>query len=96
VPVTLWQLGDSFWVAVEGEHYQYLQRTLRERFPQHPIFVITIANGSRLAYLVTRDAYGKGIYQESIAVMAPGSLERLVEEIGEELQRWTGPQGKQG
>ena len=31
--------------------------------------------------------YGKGIYQESIAVLAPGSLERLIEEIGKKIER---------
>lgn len=81
LPVTLWRTGDALWLAVEGEHYQLLQRSLRERFPGVPLFVITLANGSRVAYLPPREAYGKGIYQETIAVLAPGCLERLVEEI---------------
>jgi len=49
---------------------------------------VTLANGARPAYLPTEDAYGKGIYQESIAVLAPGSLERLVGAVGEQIQDW--------
>jgi hypothetical protein len=81
LPVTLWQMGNALWLAVEGEHYQQLQRALRERFPEVPVVVMTLANGSRPAYLPTADVYGKGIYEESIAVLAPGCLERLIEEV---------------
>ena len=42
---------------------------------------MTLANGSRAAYLPTADAYGKGIYQETIAVLAAGS--RAQEEGGD-------------
>jgi hypothetical protein len=86
LPVAVWQSGDAFWVAVEGEHYQALQRALRERFPESAVVVATLANGSRCAYLPAADAYGKGIYQESIAVLAPGCLERLTEAIAAELR----------
>jgi hypothetical protein len=88
LPVALWQMGDGFWLAVEAEHYQLLQRSLRERFPGVPLVVMTLANGSRPSYLPTRDAYGKGIYQESIAVLAAGSLERLIEAIAEQVGAW--------
>ncbi len=88
MPVTLWQMGDALWLAVEGEHYQELQRTLRARFPGRPVMVLTLANGSRPAYLPTRDAYGRGIYQESIAVLAPGCLEALGDAIGAEIDTW--------
>jgi hypothetical protein len=86
MPVTLWQVGDAIWVAVECEHYNLLQRALRHRFPGVPIIVITLANGSRATYLPSADAYGKGIYQETIAVVAPGSLERLIEAITQEIE----------
>jgi hypothetical protein len=88
LPVTLWQMGDAFWLAVEGEHYQRLQVALRERFAGVPIVVMTLANGSRPAYLPTSDAYGKGIYQESIAVLAPGCLERVTEAVSDQIQAW--------
>jgi hypothetical protein len=88
LPVTLWQVGDAAWLAVECEHYQHLQRGLRQRFPRVPVVVATLANGARATYLPTADAYGKGIYQESIAVLAAGCLERLTEEVGRQIQDW--------
>jgi hypothetical protein len=88
LPVTLWQMGDAVWLAVEGEHYQALQRELRRRFPDVPLVVVTLANGSRPTYLPTADVYGKGIYQESIAVLAPGCLEQLIDVVGQEIAEW--------
>jgi hypothetical protein len=88
LPVTLLQMGTAFWLAVEGEHYQLLQRALRERFAGTPIMVMTLANGSRPIYLPTADTYGKGIYQESIAVLAPGCLERLIDVVGDQVGAW--------
>lgn len=86
LPVTLWRMGDAVWVCLEGEHYQYLQTALRERFPGVPIMISTVTNGSRPIYLPTRETYGKGIYQESIAVLAPGSLEKLIEGVAAVVQ----------
>jgi hypothetical protein len=91
LPVTLWQVGDAVWLAVEGEHYQLLQQELRGRFRGTPLVVATLANGSRPAYLPAAGAYGKGIYQESIAVLASGCLERLIEAVAEELADWLEP-----
>jgi hypothetical protein len=88
LPVVLWQVGDALWLAVEGEHYNLLQRALRERFPGVPVVVATLANGSRCTYLPTADAYGKGIYQESIAVLEAGCLERLIDAVGGQLAEW--------
>ncbi len=88
-PVTLWQMGDAFWLAVEGEPYNVLQTALRERFPDRPIVVSVLANGSRASYLPPQDIYGKGIYQESIAILAPGCLERLIAAVGDQIAVWT-------
>ncbi len=86
--VLLLQTGDAFWLAVEAEHYNVLQRELRERFPDVALIVMTLMDGGRVAYLPTADTYGKGLYQETIAVLAPGSLERLIEEVSAELAAW--------
>jgi hypothetical protein len=88
LPVWLWQIGDAFWLAVEAEHYQRLQRALRDRFRDRPIVVMTLANGSRPSYLPTAEAYETGVYPETIAVVARGSLERLIEAIGERIASW--------
>jgi len=90
LPVTLWQMGDAFWFAVEAEHYQELQRALRERLAGVPIVVMTLANGSRPSYLPTASSYGKGIYQESIAVLAPGCLETVIEAVSATMMAWRG------
>ena len=88
MPVALWQIGDGFWLAVEGEFYQDLQRGLRARCPGMPLVVATVVNGARPTYLPPRALYGKGIYQEAIAVLESGSLERLIEVIGAQLNAW--------
>ena len=62
-----------------------VQRALRARFPERPILVATVSNGWRPGYLPTAETYGKGIYQESIAIAAPGSLEMLIDAIGDEI-----------
>ena len=85
--ITLWQLGDALWLFVPGEHYQYLQTALREQLPVRPIIVVTLTGGWLPGYLPTASTYGKGIYQESIALVAPGCLERLVEEIAGHIGR---------
>lgn len=83
--VQLWRIGDGLWVAVEAEHYQQLQVELRRRFPDTPIVVATLVNGALHTYLPPRDVYGTGIYQETIALLAPGCLERLIDEIGDAI-----------
>lgn len=86
LPATLLRTGDAWWLTVEGEPYNLLQRALRERFPETPIMVLVLAGGSRSWYLPTADTYGKGIYQESMANLAPGCLERLIEAVGDRIE----------
>ncbi len=88
LPVTLWQLGDGYWLMLEGEYYQALQCALRERFRQSPIVITTVVNGWRPAYLPTRETYGRGIYQEQVAVLAPGCLEAVIEAVALQLAAW--------
>ena len=65
-----------------------LQRELRQRFPDTALVVMTLMDGGRVAYLPTADTYGKGLYQETIAVLAPGSLERLIDAVAAQLAAW--------
>jgi hypothetical protein len=85
VSATVFRLGDAFWLFLPGEYYNLLQRSLRERFPGHPIIVSTVTDGWLPGYVPTAETYGRGIYQESIAVVAPGSLERLIDTLQAEL-----------
>ncbi|MCA9204962.1 MAG: hypothetical protein KDA59_18045, partial [Planctomycetales bacterium] len=62
-----------------GEPYQQLQTELRQRFPDQTLIVCGLADEWGPSYLPPADLYGKNIYQESIAVVAAGSLERLID-----------------
>ncbi len=86
-PLRLWRLGDAVWVAIDGEPYNVLQRQLRERFPDTPIIVGTLANGSNVWYLPDEASYGKGLYQEDASLLAQGSLETLTEAVAVEIER---------
>lgn len=72
-----WRLGDAVWIGVRGELYSYLQQTLRKHFPDTPVVVVTLVDGWGPSYVVPKEDYGRGLYQESIAVVAPGSLEAI-------------------
>jgi hypothetical protein len=79
--VVLWRIGDGFWLGVQGESYSLLQTQLRLRFPGTPILVASVAADWGASYLPPASAYETGIYQESIAIVAAGSLEQLIESI---------------
>jgi hypothetical protein len=80
---TLARLGDALWLFLPGEHYQSLQVELRRRFPERPIVVATIADGWQPGYVPPADTYGRGIYQEQIAVVAAGSAEAILNAVGQ-------------
>lgn len=85
--ITLARIGDAVWLFVPGEHYQILQTTLRARFPNVPLVVATITNGWQPGYVPPADRYGRGIYQERIAVVGAGSAERVIEAVSERIGR---------
>lgn len=78
-PIVAWRIGDAVWLAFDGEHYNILQRTLRERFPKTALIIGTIANGSNVWYLPDENSYGKGLYQEEVAVLQRGCLEQVID-----------------
>lgn len=89
LPTWAWQWGDAFWFAAEGEPYHFLQSELIRRFPHRPLIAITLANGTNVSYLPTREAYSKPqLYQPEVALVAPGGLETLTEAIGRQLSEW--------
>jgi hypothetical protein len=83
--IALWRFGDALWLFVPGEHYQSLQTSLRARFPGQPLVVVTLTGDWLPGYVPPASTYGKGIYQESIALVAPGCAEALVEEIARRI-----------
>ncbi len=88
LPLALWQIGPAVWLAVEGEPYSRLQTELRRRFPETPLVVSVLAGGGRPAYLPPRDLYDTGIYQETIAVLAPGALEGIIDAAARQIEGW--------
>jgi hypothetical protein len=50
------------------------------------VIVATLANDWQPGYLPTAESYGHGIYQETIAVLAAGSLEMLIESVCKECK----------
>jgi len=85
--LSAWRTGDIIWLIVPGEPYQNLQVELRERFPQYAIVVITIADHWGPSYLPPQELYGSGIYQETIAVLMPGTLETVIESAAQLIDR---------
>lgn len=83
--VVLWRNGDAIWLAVQGESYSLLQTELRRRFPKKVIIVASITTNWGASYLPPRELYDTGIYQESIAVVAAGSLEHLIDAIANRI-----------
>jgi len=83
--VVLWQIGDAVWIGVQGESYSLLQTELRRRFPDKALIIASIAADWGASYLPPRELYDTGIYQESIAVVAAGSLEQLIDSIASRL-----------
>mgnify|MGYP003314307122 FL=1 len=80
------RIGGGVWVILQGEFYSILQVTLRERFPKTPLIITTIASHWGVSYLPPKEIYDKGIYQESIAITAAGSLETVIDTIGERIE----------
>ncbi|MBK8092800.1 MAG: hypothetical protein IPK32_12650 [Verrucomicrobiaceae bacterium] len=84
----LWHLGDAIWIGLQGESYSLLQTELRRRFPDKILLIATIAADWAASYLPPRELYDTGIYQESIAVVAAGSLEQLIESIAKRISNF--------
>ena len=76
-------------VAAVQPPYNLLQRELRRRFPHAALFIATVSDDWQPGYFPERSVYGLGIYQEEIALVAPGSLELLIERIASELEALT-------
>jgi hypothetical protein len=62
------------------------QTELRRRFPGAPIVIATLAADWGASYLPPGETYGKGIYQETIAVVAPGGMEQVIESVAKRIE----------
>jgi hypothetical protein len=84
--VNMLKLGEAIWLTFEGEPYQLLQTELRRRFPHVPLVMSVMGDGWRASYLPRKESYGHGIYQETVSILAPGSLEQLIDAVSREIE----------
>lgn len=74
--VWVWRVGESFIIGSAAEPYSWMQRRLRERFPNNAIVWINCLNGA-VGYLPPAESYGKEMYQVWQSPFERGSLELL-------------------
>ena len=84
----LWQLGDAFVLGVPAEPYSALQTELRARFPDRPILISVVTNGT-LAYLLPKELYGRNLYQDWVSFPGPGGLELVLETAAAAIAQWS-------
>ncbi|MEM7028408.1 MAG: neutral/alkaline non-lysosomal ceramidase N-terminal domain-containing protein [Chloroflexota bacterium] len=87
---TVYRIGDAIWITCGGEPYNVIVRDLRHRFPQVPIIFSPVSGDLQVAYLLPKDRYGQGLYQEEPSILAPGCLEILTETIAEWIAELNG------
>jgi hypothetical protein len=75
---TVWQLGDSFLVALPAEAHSLFQQELRRQFPEQRIAVLNIVNGY-LSYIPPRLDYELDTYQSRVAIYAAGAAEKVLD-----------------
>ncbi len=86
MPFSILRMGDAAWVTCAGEPYSALQVELRKRFPAKVVLVSPLAGAMEIAYILPRERYGLGLYQEEPSILAPGCLETLAEAITDRIQ----------
>ena len=87
---TVHEMGDALWITCAAEPYSVLAAELRRRFPGRPVLISPVAGTPQLAYLLPRDRYGLGLYQEEPSCLAPGCLEAVLEAMTEAVEGLTG------
>jgi hypothetical protein len=83
---TVHRIGDAVWVTCGGEPYNVAQVDLRRRFREDTILFSPVSGNLQVAYLLPRDRYGKGLYQEEPSILAPGCLETLVDAVSDRIR----------
>jgi len=83
-------IDDAVWITCSAEPFSLLATELRRRFPSKTIFISPVAGDPQLAYLLTRDLYDRGLYQEEVSSLAPGCLEAVLEAMTEAVEKLTG------
>ena len=84
------EVGDAIWVTCSAEPYSWLATELRRRFPTRTVLLSPVAGDAQLAYLLPRDRYGVGLYQEEPSCLGPGCLEQVLEAMAAPVAAVTG------
>jgi hypothetical protein len=84
------EVGDAIWVTCSAEPYSWLATELRRRFPTRTVLLSPVAGDAQLAYLLPRDRYGMGLYQEEPSCLGPGCLEQVLEAMAAAVAAVTG------
>jgi hypothetical protein len=77
VEVQVFRLGKLFIVAWPGEQFVEYSLSLKKR-AEHPVFVISLANGELQGYIATEEAAAAGAYEAAFAMFKPESGDYLV------------------
>ena len=87
VRMTLWQVGDAFFVGAPAEPYSAFQIELRKRFPNNAVVMLNIVNGN-VGYLAPAETYDKpGLYQIKISLFQPGCMEQVIDDTAKTLKQ---------
>lgn len=62
IPTWFWRIGETILVAHPNETYSALQTTLRRRFPERTIVVVTVVNGG-IGYISRPECHDQDLYQ---------------------------------
>jgi hypothetical protein len=82
---SVYRMGDAVWVMCGAEPYSIIQVELRRRFPDVAILFSSVTSDFSAAYLLPKDRYGQGLYQEEPSILAPGCLETLTDAIAHQV-----------
>jgi Neutral/alkaline non-lysosomal ceramidase, N-terminal len=85
MPFWVWRIGDAFLVGCMMEAYSWMQRHLRQRFPDNTIIYANLVNGS-IGYLPPAKMYAVEVYQVWQTPFERGSLEILAKAYEEAIE----------
>ena len=85
----VYRFCDAIWIFIEGEIYSLLQTELRKKFEGQILLVTTLAGSWLVGYISPIQMYKKKTYhyQSQVSLLAPGSLEKLIDRISYEIMR---------
>lgn len=85
LPIYVWRLGKSIFVAAPVEFYSDVQISLRARFPEFTVIVLDVCNGF-LNYLPREEDFSRNTYPVRISLFAKGSMERARDKAAEIIE----------